>query len=214
MRKTFTIVGVLVLLVFGITLYIAPASRTTPVAVLQTLGAALLFVLVVLRGLKAVYDWRTGRKEQDKAKPLIPSQPESERRNQLILLEVGKRYYQIGKNDQALNNYERALVIHREVGDRAMEGTTLNNIGAVYRAQGKNDQALNNYERALVIHREVGDRAGEGATLNNIGEVYRAQGKYDQALNNYEQALVIAREVGAKPLEEAVLRSIENLPDE
>ena len=88
MRKTFTIVGVLVLLLFGITLSIVPASRTTPVAVLQTLGDALLFVL------KAVADWQTGR---------------SERRKQLILLAVCRRdkyFYNMnsptGQNEQLI----------------------------------------------------------------------------------------------------------------
>ena len=60
-------------------------------------------------------------------------------------------------------------MILREVGDRAGEGTTLNNIGEVYRALGDNRRALETYEQALAIWREVGNRAGEGGTLNNIG---------------------------------------------
>src|ERR671918_2215585 len=54
-------------------------------------------------------------------------------------------------------------IIHREVGNRPMEGVTLSNIGETYQAQG--------------------------TTLNNIGGVYQALGQYDQALQNYQQAL-------------------------
>ena len=62
------------------------------------------------------------------------------------------------------------------MGDRADEGTTLNNIGGVYHSQGRYAEALENYQQALAIWREVGDRAGEGETLNNIGGVYETRG--------------------------------------
>ncbi|MBC7863527.1 MAG: tetratricopeptide repeat protein, partial [Bacteroidia bacterium] len=67
--------------------------------------------------------------------------------------------------------FQQTLVIHREVGYRAMEGTTLNNIGEVYRSLGQYPQALEQFQQALAIHREVGYRAGEGAIINNIGAV-------------------------------------------
>ena len=76
----------------------------------------------------------------------------------------------------ALDYYQQALIITREAGDRAMEGTTLNYIGLVYRALGQYGQALENYQQALDIAREVGNRPGEGATLNNIGAVYQSRG--------------------------------------
>ena len=59
-------------------------------------------------------------------------------------------------------------MIHREVGNRAMEGTTLNNIGAVYDNQGLYEQALASYNQALVIAREIGSRPMEETILNNI----------------------------------------------
>ena len=64
----------------------------------------------------------------------------------------------------------------REVGDRAGEAATLNNIGLVYHGLGEPQRALEYFGQALPITREVGDRAGEAATLNNIGAVYRRSG--------------------------------------
>ena len=69
---------------------------------------------------------------------------------------------------QALQNYQQALVIRREVGDRAGEGDTLNNIGSVYRNQRQYAQALSNYQQALVIAQEIGLRALEEIVLTNI----------------------------------------------
>ncbi|MEJ5312377.1 MAG: tetratricopeptide repeat protein, partial [Anaerolineae bacterium] len=83
----------------------------------------------------------------------------------------------------------------REVGDRAGEGTTLNNIGLVYNALGERRRALETYEAALAIRREVGDRAGEGTTLNNIGWIYLNEGDKAQARTYLEQALAIAEAV-------------------
>jgi tetratricopeptide (TPR) repeat protein len=92
--------------------------------------------------------------------------------------------------------YQQALAILREVGDRAGEGTTINNIGKVYKAQGRYAEALGMYQQALAILREVGDRAGEGTTINNIGEVYHTQGRYAEAIEIYQKALTIRQEVG------------------
>jgi tetratricopeptide (TPR) repeat protein len=51
-------------------------------------------------------------------------------------------YNGLGDRQQALTYYQQALPIMREVGDRAGEATTLNNIGAVYDNLGDRQQAL------------------------------------------------------------------------
>ena len=104
--------------------------------------------------------------------------------------------------------YEEALPIYREVGHRAGEAATLNNMGLVYDATGRPSEALAMYEEALPIRREVGDRAGEAATLNNIGMVYWATGRPSEALALYEQALPIRREVGDRAGEATTLNNM------
>ena len=73
---------------------------------------------------------------------------------------------------EALQHYQKALAICREVGNRAGEGATLNNISQIYDAWGRHDEALKTLEESLVIRREIGDRAGEGTTLNNFSQIY------------------------------------------
>jgi len=110
--------------------------------------------------------------------------------------------------EQALEYYNQALPISREVGDRSGEATTLNNIGLVYRSIGQPQQALEYYNQALPISREVGDRSGEATTLNNIGFVYHSIGQPQQALDYYNQALPIRREVGDRSDEATTLNNI------
>ena len=79
----------------------------------------------------------------------------------------------------------------KEVGNKASEGKTLNNIGLVYIYLGQYPQALKYHEQSLVIQKEIGDKAGEGTTLNNLGSVYNTLKQYAVA----EKTLFAAIEV-------------------
>jgi tetratricopeptide (TPR) repeat protein len=108
----------------------------------------------------------------------------------------------------ALQSFQAAIAIYREVGDRAGEGSVLNNIGAVYADQGRYTEALSSYQQALTIAREIGDRTREGTRLNNIGTIYGNQGRYAEAITAYEQALAINRVVGDRVTESRTLNNI------
>jgi CHAT domain-containing protein/Tfp pilus assembly protein PilF len=113
----------------------------------------------------------------------------------------------------ALEKWQQALAITREVGDRRGEGTTLSNIGLVYDSLGQYPKALEFYQQALAILREIGDRSGEGTTLNNIGGVYDSLGQYPKALELYQQALAIRREIGDRRGEGTTLNNIGGVYD-
>ena len=88
----------------------------------------------------------------------------------------------LGQKQEALQYYQQALAIYREVGDRGGEGTTLNNLGRVYHALGKKQEALQYYQQALELHKKVENPYMEGITLHNIGMIYDSQSRYDVAL--------------------------------
>ena len=120
-------------------------------------------------------------------------------------------YYSQGRWGEALAQYEASLKIERELGDRAGEATTLNNIGNVYDAQGRWGEALAQHEASLQIVRELGDRAGEAGTLSNIGNVYDAQGRWGEALAQFEASLKIVRALGDRAGEAQTLNNIGNV---
>ena len=103
--------------------------------------------------------------------------------------------------DLALEYYRQALPIRREVGDRAGEATTLNNIGLVYDGLGERSQALEYYRQALPIRREVGDRAGEAVTRYNIAMIHRQLGELDRAVTELELVVELDRQVGHPDLQ-------------
>ena len=143
---------------------------------------------VQLRYAKAAAYWQ-------QATALLPE--ESKRERSLYLHEAAYDLdYIAPRYTEALSLYEQSLHIRQEIGDRAGEGTTLNNISQIYRAKGNYDKALKYLEQSLVLFREIGDRVYEGRTLNNIGRIYYAQEDYSTAWNYLEQSLAISQEIG------------------
>ncbi len=80
----------------------------------------------------------------------------------LGILILGYAYFTEGETRKAIEFYEQALIIDRELGDRRGEGTDLDNLGSAYAALGETRKAIEFYEQRLVIAREIGDRQGEG----------------------------------------------------
>ncbi|HEY9650534.1 MAG TPA: tetratricopeptide repeat protein [Coleofasciculaceae cyanobacterium] len=114
---------------------------------------------------------------------------------------------------EVLKYYEQALVITREIGNRAGEAWSLNGIAMTYSALDKKEEALKHYEQALAIMGELGNRAGEATVLFNIGRDYDwefdPQREYREiSLDFYEKALAIVREIGHRPLEAEILYTI------
>ena len=99
-----------------------------------------------------------------------------------------------GYDLQASQTYQKALVIYRQLGDKAGEAQTLNNLGEVYNELDRDRQALEVLQPALSLRQQLGDRAGVGETLDNIGSTYIVKKEYDKALDYLQQALTIRKE--------------------
>src|SRR5262249_33169034 len=109
---------------------------------------------------------------------------------------------------KAIEKYQEALQLFRDIGDHREEATTLNDIGLVYDSLGERQKALDHYNEALQIRRAVGDRQGEAATLHNIGTVYISMGENQKALDHYNQALPLRRAAADRQGEAATLDNI------
>ncbi len=141
-----------------------------------------------------------------KAAALLPKGEKKDRAHHLH--EAGYDLWRISRYREALPLFEQSLKIRQEIGDRAGEGTTLNNISQIYKARGDYDKALKYLEQSLKISQEIGNRAGEGTTLNNISQIYDARGDYDTALKYLDQSLDIHREVGNRAMEGTTLSNM------
>ncbi|MEP0833951.1 CHAT domain-containing protein [Microcoleus sp. AS-A8] len=123
----------------------------------------------------------------------------------------GKQLYKQGTAEslkQAIAKYEEALPLYRAVGDKAREGSTLNNIGLIYDDLGETQKALDFYNQSLPLARAVSDKATEAVILSNIGAVYDALGERQKALEYYNQSLPLFRGVDNKAGEARTLNNI------
>lgn len=98
--------------------------------------------------------------------------------------------------NEALELFERALPIWREVGDVRAEAEMLIQIARSCYHMGAYDRALQSAMAALGLNRAGGDRGNESRAVNQIGNVHYARREYRQAREYYLQCLAIDEEIG------------------
>ncbi len=102
-------------------------------------------------------------------------------------------FLELKKNQitQALQNYNTALKINSDIGDKFGIANCLINIGFIYDDQGNISKSLEYQSEALKVQEEIDDKYGIAESLNNIGLIYRNQGDNVKALECYERSLKI-----------------------
>ncbi len=129
--------------------------------------------------------------------PFVTAQVQTDRKTEADRLnKQGLQQCQAGQCEAAIQSYQQALNIYREIKDRLSEGNTLGNLGKTYESLGKYDDAIASHSQSFAIAKEIGDRRGEAESQINLGVVYRARGNYAKAIAYHEQSLVITREIG------------------
>ena len=114
---------------------------------------------------------------------------------------LGVAYKRIGRFEKAIEYYERALPIYRELKNRIGEAETLKFLGGAYTAINGSEKAIDHFEQALAIFRETKSRLGEGDTLEKLGLVYNRLNRPEKAIEYHEQALVISRAIYDRNME-------------
>ncbi|MBT3223030.1 MAG: tetratricopeptide repeat protein, partial [Proteobacteria bacterium] len=106
--------------------------------------------------------------------------------------------WQRGLWNEAEEQGEAALAIHRQEGNRVFEGNALANLGIADYIQGRLESACEQHRLALAIHHEAGNRQGEVLTRVHLANARADQGRNDEAHRHYQTALDGARELGNK----------------
>ncbi|GAB1453446.1 hypothetical protein MASR2M47_35020 [Draconibacterium sp.] len=107
---------------------------------------------------------------------------------------LGLAYYQLGKFDTALINFEKRMKIAIEMKDSFGVASTCDNMGIIQIHFGDNEKALELRMRANNIYTLLKMKSHLASGYNWIGNIYKDQGKYTVALENYLNALKIFEE--------------------
>ncbi len=100
-----------------------------------------------------------------------------------------------GDYDEAIDRFKNAGAVARALGDKKLEGASLNNLSLVYDELGDYDVSLKQYRQVLELYKSVDFPRGVGDTLGNIGGVYLLLGQFREALGYYRQALAISEQL-------------------
>ncbi len=142
----------------------------------------------------------------DSLRRMIRGTPKEEAQT---LMNLGYNYLKTGEYAKALESFNQALKIFRDINDISGEQIALNATGIVYSNIGQYEQAIRSYEQAIMISRVRGPNvAVDGSITSNLGAVYRNLGNREKALAYYNQALAIFRNVGNKEGEGTTLNNI------
>ena len=74
-----------------------------------------------------------------------------------LLGTVGLSHHRLGEVQKAIEYYEQALVIAREIGDRQGEGDALGSLGLAYASLGELQKATSLLQQAKAIGEQIGD---------------------------------------------------------
>ncbi|MFQ6043887.1 MAG: tetratricopeptide repeat protein, partial [Candidatus Poribacteria bacterium] len=96
----------------------------------------------------------------------------------------------------AIQYWQQALVIAREMGDRRDEANQLIRLGAILCNCGWMQKGLEYLHRGLSISREIEDKQTESIGLSNLGDAFFCgKRELQQAIEYHRQALEIARNI-------------------
>ena len=123
---------------------------------------------------------------------------------------LGDAYKQQYRYHEALEQYEKSLLLAQNRKDRQGQAAVLNQIGLTYYNLARYQKAIEFYQQSLSIARKIGDRQGEAISLGNLGIAYDSLGQYSQAIEFHQQSLSIAREIGDRRGEASSLGGLGN----
>ncbi len=108
---------------------------------------------------------------------------------------IGRIYYEIGNNIQALINLNQALEMSRRLGYVNITASVLNNLGILYLEQEDYEKATHYFFQSLQIYQKLKNRSDFAKVFLNLAVVHQRRGEYNKALESFEFSLQRASEV-------------------
>jgi tetratricopeptide (TPR) repeat protein len=124
-------------------------------------------------------------------------------RNALGILEWSRNRF-----EDALAQYEAALLLAREHGSRVEEGVILNSLGVTLSKLNRPEEARTVLEESVSLNREAGQCMLEAHALAGLGHVSRTLGKQDRAADYFQRSAQLRRDAGDRSGEAWMLRRL------
>lgn len=121
----------------------------------------------------------------------------------LTLKELGKRYREAARFNEAINSHQRSLQLASQLADTLEMIQALNNIGTNFRRMGVLDEASTYHYKALMLCEQHSDKQSYNSkknrvvSLNGIGNIHLTLDNREAADSVFRLALAGERELGS-----------------
>ena len=115
------------------------------------------------------------------------------------LLQLGLSQRATGDNEEALQNYLRALTLYRQLNRPDRLIIVLNNLGAVKQLLGDRNRAESFYLEALKLSTQTNNLQGESLSTGNLATIEEEKGNLTKAKNLLEHAIQICEQTQNLP---------------
>jgi tetratricopeptide (TPR) repeat protein len=130
---------------------------------------------------------------------------------------LGEISYSKGDLLKSSEQFDKALKIFREIGDRKGEARAHLFVGYISGGLGDPEKAVAEITQALGLYRAVGNKSGEGLCLTVLGLSRSPKGNEEEAIRLHREARIIFRSIGDGQSEAIALNGVgqayENLKD-
>lgn len=112
------------------------------------------------------------------------------------LSNLGTCHLTLGKVEQAIDAFERALAIYERLASSEGRAHQLGNLGLCYLTRGDTARGIEHLERSLAVYEELRDLPGQATQLGNLGLCHLAQRNIPTAIDFLERSVAVDRELG------------------
>ncbi|MFY0636667.1 EAL domain-containing protein [Maricaulis maris] len=125
-----------------------------------------------------------------------------------IFTSLGRIEKVLGEHGDALENYQRAYEIYRDLGESRSESIALQSMASIYTDARQYERAVEYFQNALERYQ---DPSLDLAAHNNLANALTQLERYDEAARSFEQARTLANTMGSAILEARVLNNLSNM---
>lgn len=126
---------------------------------------------------------------------ILENQQDAQKELAQVLNELAKLYRKKKEFVRAINAYDRAMELYKQMADSSGIAMIFNESGVVYEYMGDNEEAMKRFQASLDIQQALDDKLGTSYALSNIGYLHITLKKYAQAEAYLRQALAIRAEI-------------------
>ena len=110
--------------------------------------------------------------------------------------------------ENAMEFYQEALSIVKEIGHKDSVGVVYNNLGLAHQYLGDNKETMGFHQKALTIAKETGKKDSEGEAFKSLGNAYHFLHDFERTIEFHQEAVSIAKRSGKKDSEKEAYENL------